>query len=184
MRKRFFYEARGDVKRRYFRLDSLTPYPRYTASNRPEKIDEPYRIRICAGGNLLPYDGDVTTHTASMETIKAHWNSVVSTKDAKYCTGDISNMYLMSDLVESEYVKFDIKLIPQRIIDHYNLNDIVDDKGFVYAKINKAWFGLKQSVEVLVVTGVGVGVWAGSVGGTVGVVWSRPRIGYPCLLRC
>ena len=47
-----------------------------------------------------------------METIKAHWNSVVSTENAKYCTGDISNMYLMSDLVESEYVKFDIKLIP------------------------------------------------------------------------
>ena len=31
-------------------------------------------------------------------------------------------------------------------------------------------------VEVLVVTGVCVGVWIGSGGGTVGVVWSRPRI--------
>ena len=49
----------------------------------------------------------------------------------------------MSDLVESEYVKFDIKPIPQRIIDHYNLTNIVEN-GFVYAKINKAWFGLKQ----------------------------------------
>ena len=80
-----------------------------------------------------------------MKIIKTHWNSVVSTENAKYCTGDISNMYsmyLMSDLVESEYVKFDIKLIPQRIIDHYNLNDIVENR-FVYAKINKAWFGLK-----------------------------------------
>ena len=49
-------------------------------------------------------------------------------------------MYLMSDLVESKYVKFNFKLIPQRIIDHYNLNNIVEDE-FVYAKINKAWFG-------------------------------------------
>ena len=57
-------------------------------------------------------------------------------------------MYLMSDLVESEYVKFDIKLIPQRIIDHYNINDIVDDKGFVYAKINKTWYGLKQNGKI------------------------------------
>ena len=73
---------------------------------------------------------------------------MVSTKHAKYCTGDISNMYLMSNLVESKYVKFDIKLILQRIIDHYNLNDIIDDKGFVYAKINKAWFGLKQSGKI------------------------------------
>ena len=77
-----------------------------------------------------------------MKTIKAHWNSVVSTENEKYCTGDISNVYFMSDLVESEYIKFDIKLIPQRIIDHYNLNDIVEN-GFVYAKINKAWFGFK-----------------------------------------
>ena len=123
-------------------------YPGYTASNCPEKIDKPHRVRICAGGNLLPYDGDVTTHTALMETIKAHWNSVVSSKDAKYCTGDISNMYLIPDLVESEYVKCDIKLILQRIIDHYNLNDVVDNKGFVYAKINKAWFGLKQSGKI------------------------------------
>ena len=75
-----------------------------------------------------------------METIKAHLNSVVSIENVKYCTGDVSNMYLMADLVESEYVKFDIKLFPQRIINHYNLNDIVGN-GFVYAKINKAWFG-------------------------------------------
>ena len=45
-------------------------YPRHTASHRPKKVDEPYRVRICAGGNLLPNDGDVTTHTAPMETIK------------------------------------------------------------------------------------------------------------------
>ena len=69
-------------------------------------------------------------------------------KYAKYCTGDISNMHLMSDLIESEYFKFDIKLVPQRIIDHYNLNDIVDDKGFVYEKINTAWFSLKQSGKI------------------------------------
>ena len=65
--------------------DKFVTYPRYTASLRPEKVDEPHRVRITAGGNLLQYDGDVTTHTASMETIKAHWNSVVSTTDARYC---------------------------------------------------------------------------------------------------
>ena len=77
-----------------------------------------------------------------METIKAHWNSVVSTPNAKYCTGDISNMYLMSDLVDAEYVKFNINLIPQRIINYYNLGDIAENCS-VYTKINKAWFGLK-----------------------------------------
>ena len=71
----------------------------------------------------------------------------MSTNNDHYCTGDISNMYLMSDLVDSEYVKFRYNLIPQRIIDHYKLDTIVDN-GFVYAKINKAWYGLKQSGKI------------------------------------
>ena len=73
--------------------------------------------------------------------------SLAAKKCHKYCTGDISNMYLMSNFVESEYVKFNSKLIPQRIINHYNLNDIVED-GYVYTKINKTWFGLKQRGKI------------------------------------
>ena len=53
----------------------------------------------------------------------------------------------MSDLVDLEYVKFNYNLIPQRIIDHYKFNTMVDN-GFVYAKINKAWYGLKQSGKI------------------------------------
>lgn len=86
-----------------------------------------------------------------METIKAHWNTVVSMKDARYCTGDISNMYLMSDLVASEYVKFNYSLIPQRIIEHYKLDKIVEN-SFVYTKINKAWYRLKQSEKLPMTT--------------------------------
>ena len=46
-------------------------YPRYTIDYRPEK-DEPFRTRITAGGNLLDFFGNTTTHSASMETIKCH----------------------------------------------------------------------------------------------------------------
>ena len=46
-------------------------YPRYTTAVRPEK-DEKYRARITAGGDRTEYEGDVSTHTASMETIKTH----------------------------------------------------------------------------------------------------------------
>ena len=76
-------------------------YPCYTTAVRPEK-DEKYRVCITAGGDRIPYEGDVSTYTASMETTMTHWNSVISTPNAKYCTGYISNMYLMSDLIESE----------------------------------------------------------------------------------
>jgi hypothetical protein len=82
-----------------------------------------------------------------METIKMHWNSVVSTPGAKYCTADISHMYLCSLLPDSEYVRFKYDMIPPNIIEHYSLDKFVVD-GFVYAKINKAWYGLKQAGKI------------------------------------
>ena len=82
-------------------------YPRYTTAVQPEK-DKKYRVQITVGEDRIDYEGDVSTHTASMKTIKTHWNYVISTPNAKYCTGEISNMYLMSDLVNSKYVKFKV----------------------------------------------------------------------------
>ena len=81
-------------------------YPRYTVALRKKKVHKADRTRSTCGGNVLDYFGDVTKHTVSMETIKMHWNSVISTPGAKYCTGDISNMYLMSILPDPEYVCF------------------------------------------------------------------------------
>ena len=110
-------------------------YPRYTVDIRPEK-SESNRIRITAGGDQLDYHGNVSTHTASMETIKTHWNSVVSTPNARYCTGDISNMYLCSSLDDAEYVRFLIHLIPLNIIAHYGLQPLISN-SYVYARIKR-----------------------------------------------
>ena len=41
-------------------------------------------------------------------------------------------------------MKFHIETIPQEIIDDYNLLNIVDNQGFVYVKIVKGMYGLKQ----------------------------------------
>ena len=78
-------------------------YARYVVDYRPEK-DEPWRLRITCSGDKLDYYGDTTTHSASMETIKCQLNSIVLTRNAKAACGDISNMYLESDLPEAEYV--------------------------------------------------------------------------------
>jgi hypothetical protein len=122
----------------------MVTYPRIVVDYRPEK-DEPWRTRITAGGNLLKYDGITTAHTASMETIKCHINSIISDKNARAATADISNMYLCSDLPESEYVRFHRSTIPQSIIDKYNIEF---DGDYAYAKINKAWYGLKQAGKI------------------------------------
>jgi len=62
--------------------DKKVTYPRYTVAWWPEK-DEPFRTRITAGGDRLEYAGEVSTDSASMETIKCHWNSVLSNPYAK-----------------------------------------------------------------------------------------------------
>ena len=122
-------------------------YARYVVDYRPEK-DEPWRLRITCGGDKLEYTGDTTTHSASMETIKCQLNSIISTHGAKCATGDISNMYLGSDLPEAEYVRFRLNLIPKEFAAAYNLSELATPDGYVYARVNKAWYGLKQAGKI------------------------------------
>ncbi len=63
----------------------------------PLKMD-PHHIQITAGGNLIKYPGKLLTRTANRTTSKLMWNSVLSTKDAKYMCLDIKNFYLSAPL--------------------------------------------------------------------------------------
>ena len=60
--------------------DRTITYGRIVIDYRPQKED-PNRVRITAGGNLITdYPGDVTTRTADLTTSKILWNSVISTE--------------------------------------------------------------------------------------------------------
>jgi len=59
---------------------------------------DPHRIRITAGGNLIKYPGELLTRTTNLTNSKLMWNSVLSTKDAKYMCLDIKNFYLSAPL--------------------------------------------------------------------------------------
>jgi hypothetical protein len=72
-------------------------YPRVVCQIRPEK-EETHRTRITAGGNLLEYLGDVSTKTASLETIKILLNSTISTNKTKFMCMDAGNFYLNTPL--------------------------------------------------------------------------------------
>ena len=98
---------------------------------------------MTAGGDRLHYEGKTSTDVSGLNTIKIHWNSVLSTPRAKYMTMDISNMYLNTKLPEPEYMKVHISLIPQEIIDKYKPQP--DERGFCYLKIKMAIYGLKQA---------------------------------------
>ena len=70
---------------------------------------------------------------------------MVSTPKSKFVLADIKIFYLNNGLPDPEYMKFHISTIPQEIIDEYNLLDIVDNNGFVYVKIVKGMYVLKQA---------------------------------------
>ena len=46
------------------------------------------------GGDCIVYPGDCGTPTVALLTVKLHQNSTISTKDARYMTIDIKNVYL------------------------------------------------------------------------------------------
>ena len=56
-------------------------------------------------------------------------------------------MYLCSLLPDSQYVRFEVKLIPQEIIDYYDLHDKIHN-DYVYAWVKKVWYGLKEADKI------------------------------------
>ncbi len=59
----------------------------------PEKED-PNCTQVTVGGNLLHYPGNCGTPTVDMITVKLHFNSIISTKNTRYCTIDPKDFYL------------------------------------------------------------------------------------------
>ena len=118
-------------------------YARVCLDHRPQKED-PYRIRVTAGGNLIKYTGELSVRTADITTAKLLWNSVISTEDARYMCIDLKNFYLTADLEYYEYMKIPLKLFPQWIIDQYDLTKHAVD-GMVHIEMRKAVWGLPQA---------------------------------------
>ena len=123
--------------------DRTVTYARIVVDYRCQK-DDPNRVRITVGGNLIDYPGELTTRTADLTTTKLMWNSVISTPDAKYMCADIKSFYLETPLDRYEYMKMSIDLIPQEFRDAYDL-DAKQKGGFVYMEIQKGMYGLPQA---------------------------------------
>ena len=123
--------------------DRTITYARIVVDYRPQK-DDPNRVRITAGGNLIDYPYELTTRTADLTTTKIMWNSVISTEGAKYACADAKNFYLTAPLERHEYMRMPIDIFPQEFIDQYGLAAKVKN-GFVYCSIIRCMYGLPQS---------------------------------------
>ena len=123
--------------------DRKTTYASIVVSIRPEKT-ETHRTRLTVGGNLIDYPGDVSTDTADLTTAKLLFNSIISTKKARFLGIDISNFYLNTPMKRYEYLKIPIEVIPEDIIEQYNLHT-KEYKGFIYIEVRKGMYGLPQA---------------------------------------
>ena len=72
-------------------------YGSFVCNFRNEKSEE-NRTRFVVEGDRINYPGEVATPTADMLVAKILFNSVVSTRNAKFVTMDISKFYLMTPL--------------------------------------------------------------------------------------
>ena len=121
-------------------------YGSYRFDYRPLKSD-PNRFCLVAGGDKLEYESDPSSPAASILETKILINSVIleTDKNARFMTLDLKDFFLASPMDTPEYMKLLYKHIPQDIQDCYNLDAKVAKDGYIYVKIKKGMYGLKQA---------------------------------------
>ena len=126
--------------------DRKVTYVSFVCDERPLKT-EPYRIRMVVGGDKLSYESDAGSPAAGLIETKIILNSVIS--DAKYgarfFTADLKDHFLASPMERPEYMRIHISRFPPDIIRRYKLMEIVAEDGYVYVKIKRGMYGLRQA---------------------------------------
>jgi hypothetical protein len=128
---------------RHIPKDQTVMYARIVINHWPQKED-PNRVRITIGGNLINYPFELTTCTTDMVSSNLLWNSTISMTGACFAGANIKNMYLETPLDCFKYMRMPISLFPTNIIDHYLLNNMVL-KDYIYMEIRKGVYGLPQA---------------------------------------
>jgi hypothetical protein len=113
---------------------------RIVADYREQKAD-PYRVRCTVGGNLIDFPGETSTKAADLVTVKCLLHNIISTPGARAACMDIKDFYLNNLLPQAEYIRYMANTIPTDVWKQYNLENFVDDRGYVYARVDKGMYG-------------------------------------------
>jgi hypothetical protein len=73
-----------------------------------------------------------------MLVAKMLFNSIISTKGARFMTMDISNFYLMTPLHRPEFIQMKLSDIPDKVIKEYKLREKATPDGSIYIEPSKA----------------------------------------------
>ena len=126
--------------------DKKVTYASFVCDERPLK-KEKWRVRLVVGGDKLEYTLDAASPATDLIETKILLNSVISDskQGARFCAMDLKDMFLHTPMTNPEYMKVPFTYFPDDIIDKYNLRNIKHSDGYVYIKIIKGMYGLKQA---------------------------------------
>ena len=110
---------------------------------KPHKTEN-HRVRITAGDNRMFCSREKSTPISSVETIKMHWNSVISLDDAKHTTIYLKYFFLKLDLLERECVRIKISTTPIEFAEKHKLHEFVDVSGHVHEEVRGGTNGFPQ----------------------------------------
>ena len=105
------YQQRRRAKRQSYGCYICPVYVQYSTRKRREN-----RTRCVAGGDKINYLFDVETPTDDMLLVNKLFNSIISTKGAKFMTTDIKHFYLMTTLKRWGYIRLRLSDIPAEVL--------------------------------------------------------------------
>ena len=89
----------------------------------PQKV-KPHRTWLTVGGNCIDYPWNKSTPTANLTTAKLLFNSTISTPGASFYDINLANFCLNTPMECYEYMRLWLDILPQEIIDKYNLTKL------------------------------------------------------------
>ena len=106
---------------------------------------EPNCTCATKGADRINYPDDIQVPMANQLLINKILNSVISRSAARFATADISIFYIMTPLKRPEFAKINIRDIPTKIIQEYNLCKKATPDDWVYIEVIRGMYGLPQA---------------------------------------
>ena len=101
-------------------------------------------MHLTVGRNLIDYLGELSTPTANILTSKLLFNSTISTTCALFMIVYLKNFDPKTPMDRYKYMLSPINIIPQEIIEHYNLTTKAKN-GFSYMKYGDEFIGFPKT---------------------------------------
>jgi hypothetical protein len=102
-----------------------------------------FRTRLTIGGDRIAYRSIPRLSPREMESLNILLNCMIS-EHANLSTLDLTDFYLGTDLPHPEYIRIPLRLIPENVIEFYNLKPFVSGNA-LFCSVHKTHYDLPQA---------------------------------------